>query len=186
MSKLKHAAKAIAIAVGFSGGCTAAGTHINTPNPDPQGDPDMTTLPVHSETAQTQIAALRALDVIEVGQLLVRLPTEAICPYNVPCDGWQDDIDAEVARQMPRLRALTDITSAATQATYPESTDVAADLAKLRALEIVEIHDLIVDVPVASANCYNLVCPGDQARADSANQARRAALAQIVTKTADL
>lgn len=183
MSRFTNTAKALAIAAGISGGCVAK---TDAPpaetTPPVEGVPKYATTPIESPEAEAELATLRALDVVHVGRLLVALPAEATACYGYPCEGWEDAAAAEVARQLPRLRNLTAIASAAMESSpdvAPSAEETAADLRALRELHIVEIGELIVDVPAATPNCYNLVCPEDQDRADAANQARVDALAKI-------
>src|SRR5262245_57858310 len=57
---------------------------------------------------------LRALQVFSADRLVMNLPAEATACYGAPCDPekWQGPIDAERARQAPRLAALAEFTEA--------------------------------------------------------------------------
>ena len=173
----------VSLALGLAGGgCMGGGP----------GEPATTTPPATTITiaaaAQPDIDRLRALDVFEVGQLLVALPGEATACYNLPCAGWEDRVAAEVARQMPRLDRLTQVAvgmdyPVAAESAAPGPAQLAADLQKLRDLQIVQIGDLVVSVAQADGNCYG-ICPEATAAADAANQ-RRAVLVHRLAGAAD-
>lgn len=186
MRMLRDCGTLVALTAGVLGGCAAdeappAGYGASAP---------VATTPISSAAAAPDLDALRALGVVEVGDLLVALPAEATACYGLPCGEWQAAANAEVARQMPRLDQLTAGAQAAMktrdQYAAPSSEEIAADLQKLRDLYIVQIGDLLVDVPQPSANCYNLVCPDDQARADAANAERATALSAIANSVTDI
>ena len=172
----------VSLALGLVGGCMGGGP----------GEPAATTTPIASTPAEAVAAKpdldrLRALDVFEVGTLLVALPREATACYNLPCAGWEDRVAAEVARQMPRLDRLTQLAAgvdypAPTDAA-PTATELAADLQALRDLQIVQIGDLVVSVPQADGSCYG-ICPEAKQAADAANL-RRAVLVHRLAGAAD-
>ena len=173
MKKFARTARGLALALGLSAGgaCASDGT------PSPTGEAATTPMFVHDEDAQAQLATLRALDVVTVGDLLVALPAEASCAYTGPCPGWEEATAQQVALQLPRLQQLNEIAAQAAaqvdlEARVPTAAESAADLQALEDLHIVDVHALIVEVPVAEANCYNLVCPGEEERIAAANQAR--------------
>lgn len=174
MTKIATTAGGLALALGLSGGCAGGGTAA------PVSDPVAT----HAAISQ-DLERLRALDVFQVGRLILDLPEEATACYGAPCAGFQSAVAQAEAEHAPRLARLTDDAAAAVEGSaYPvESAGVAADLESLRALRIVEVGALITTVPANNPNCYNLPCEADKARADAENRARAGRLAAIVAAT---
>jgi len=123
---------------------------------------------------QQSFERLQALQVFSADRLVMNLPAEATACYGLPCDKakWQPAIDAERARQAPRLSKLADLTEAASKdASLTPRAIYDSDLAvqSLQALQIVEVGSLIQVQPQNNAECYNLPCPSDQQAADRAN-----------------
>jgi hypothetical protein len=123
---------------------------------------------------QQSFDRLQALQVFSADRLIMNLPAEATACYGLPCDRpkWQPAIDAERARQAPRLSKLADLTEAATKdanlmprAAYDSQPAVQA----LQSLQIVDVGSLIQVQPQNNAECYNLPCPSDQQAADRTN-----------------
>ncbi len=165
----------VSLALGLLGGCTTGGP----------GTPEPTTSANVTESRQ-DLERLRALQVFDVGQLLLALPGEATSCYG-PCPGWEDQIAAEVARQLPRLdrltRAAEQLRPLADPAAAPDAYELAADLQKLRDLDIVQVGELLVSVPANEPNCYNLPCPGEQEKADLENRTRAAFVKLLADST---
>jgi hypothetical protein len=135
------------------------------------------------------LARLRKLEVVEVGQLVLRLPAEARTCYGNPCPGVEADPAAapEYARQAPRLARLTELAeqlSASPAGIGADPAGAEADLAALRALDIVEIGRLLTVAPAPSPYCYNLPCPDDVRRADTENQRRAGVVHDLARATA--
>jgi hypothetical protein len=172
----------IAVAIGLSG-CAADPPRANPPTPDPSS------VAATHAAIHTDLDRLRALDVFTVGGVVRDLPSEATSCYRddiggLPCPGWEDAVHAADAANEPRLATLVGTAEgAAASAVDPayamDTQRVGDDLAALRALQIVEIGELVVTVPDNSANCYGIPCPGEQARADAENRARAAKLDAI-------
>jgi hypothetical protein len=187
MKKFARTARGLALALGISTGAACASDGTSPPTgPTPEA-----TTPLFVTDAQAELEALRGLDVIAVGDLLVALPSESSCAYTGPCPGWEDAAAAEIARQLPRLERLNEIAAQAAAAydpaaTAPTAAESAADLQALRELHIVDVQALIQEVPVAEANCYNLVCPGEEERIAAENRARAIKLAAIADAASDL
>ena len=122
--------------------------------------------------------ALRALDVVEVGGLIMRLPAEATACYGVPCnDADRARWTAERQTQAKRLADLVEHAVAATDdvgATTPPPAEVDLALTALHGLQIVDVGDLIRTEPANNPECYNLPCASDRAAADLANAHRAA------------
>jgi hypothetical protein len=153
-------ASGLAIALGL-GGCGS------------DGNPPPSVAEVDASITQS-FDRLRALQVFSSERLVMNLPAEATACYGAPCDKekWQPAIDAERARQAPRLSKLADLTEAATRdasltprAIYDSELAVQA----LAALQIVEVDSLVQVQPQNNADCYNLPCPSDQKEADRVN-----------------
>jgi hypothetical protein len=182
---MKKTVSGVSLALGLASGCMGGG-----PGEPAPATPAATTT-IITVAAQADLDKLRALDVFEVGRLLVALPAEATSCYNLPCRGWEDRAAAEVARQMPRLDRLTQIAVGTSDAIVagsaaPDAAELAADLQKLRDLQIVQIGDLVVSQPQAEANCYNLPCPGEQEAADAANHRRAVLVKRLADAAGDL
>src|SRR5262245_52822376 len=105
MKKFARTAKGLALALGLStgGACATDG------NTSPTGTTAHASTPLFVTEAQGELEALRALDVLVVGDLLVALPSEASCAYTGPCSGWEDAAAEEIARQLPRLQTLRQV-----------------------------------------------------------------------------
>jgi hypothetical protein len=186
MGKFEELVRGLALAAGISSGAagcdgagptgTAAATPPTPPvTPDPgYGDPSV----------EANLARLQALQVFDVGALILDLPDQATACYGLPCpaDVTQSMLRAARARQAPRLARLTALAesaAASTEIAPAAPADVAGDLQALRDLRVVEIGDLIAAVPVAQPSCYNQPCPEDLARADADTQ-RRAGVVRVL------
>jgi hypothetical protein len=166
---VKTAAGGLAFALAL-GAC--AGPESEAPTPAPTGAAAV------EESIRLSLDRLRALELVDLGRLVIRLPAEATACYCRPCPGWESRVQEERARQAPRLAALTDLaTTMAPAADLPPRpvSEAAAAAAALSALEIVEINGLILTQPAVSAACYNLPCPADVEAAERENRRRVAA-----------
>jgi hypothetical protein len=134
------------------------------------------------------LARLRALQVFEVGGLLVDMPKEATNCYG-PCPGSEKLI--EEAKRDAALR-LANLTAAAETAVKTPAEDacaqatIDANLAALAALSIVGVDGLVVVQPKNQQACYNLPCPEDIEQAKAATCENAGALAAIVASAKGL
>jgi hypothetical protein len=113
------------------------------------------------------LARLEALEVFEVGALIVDVPEEAYNCYG-PCPGFETAEADALAASAQRLANLADIAEAA--AVLPiegndcNPTTIDENLDALQALGIVTVGDLTMGDSQASSNCYS------QAYIESAGQ----------------
>ena len=126
------------------------------------------------------LARLRDLDVIEVGELLVDLPDEAFNCYG-PCPGSEAAIQAANEAAALRLQDFVEVAEAAAAAPsgYLCTEQVDENLAALAGLEIVEVLGLVQVEPANNPQCYNLPCQADIDAANAANELRAAQLDSI-------
>jgi len=135
--------------------------------------------PAQTADVATNLAKLRALQIFEVGDVIVRTPQSGNC-YGFPC---ASDIEAAKAKAAARLRDFTNKT--VTAAASPPAQGVTeaqanAMLEQLRALDVVTIGKLLVEAPKNNPNCYNVPCPADKEAAAKINAARAGKLSNIV------
>jgi hypothetical protein len=171
----------VGAALGLLAGCS--GTAPGPTTSEPVTTDPTTVAPVSPEALEAAITedieALRALDVVDVGRLVMRLPEEATRCYGYPCTDEDKALwNAEREVQAERLntlveRAVPAVGDADTSKT-PSESEVDASLKSLRALEIVEVGDLLVTTPKNTPECYNLPCPADIKAAEAENAKRRA------------
>jgi hypothetical protein len=167
----------VALSLGLGGGCggtpptqTPAQTQAPT-----GGDPQPVT------SVEQDLERLRALQVVEVGQLVLDLPAAATACYGIPCPGsslWPT-YDAEKARQAGRLDQLVTLANVAAHNQYltpHQASEADAAVQALAGLQIVEVSGLVEAKPANNPSCYNLPCPADQAAAEAEN-ARRVTVA---------
>ncbi|MFZ5478622.1 MAG: hypothetical protein ACOZNI_17760 [Myxococcota bacterium] len=127
------------------------------------------------------LARLEALEIVEVGALVNEEAEQAWSCYG-ECPGYSEEkVAAEEERQAVRLAVLADVAEGAAEGetVADDAADVEANLARLRALEIVEIGELIDAEPQNNPDCYNLPCPEDEQAAAALDAARASALARI-------
>jgi hypothetical protein len=137
---------------------------------------------VATAAIDTNLDRLKALQIFEVGGLLLTdIPPEANC-YGSPCAGKEQVWANAKEAQARRLADFTD--TAVTAASLPVTYDVVApeaseqNLSVLRSLEIVGIGSLIVAKPAANGNCYG-PCPDEIAACNAINDERAHKLANI-------
>jgi len=126
------------------------------------------------------LARLRDLDVLEVGDLLVDLPAEASNCYG-PCPGSEAAILQAKQEAALRLAEFVEVAEAAAAAPsgYLCTEQVDENLAALAGLEIVEVLGLVQVEPANNPQCYNLPCQADIDAANAANELRAAQLDSI-------
>jgi hypothetical protein len=128
------------------------------------------------------LSRLKALQIFEVGGLLLNnLPAEANC-YGLPCPGEEQKYAEAKEALAQRLAAFTDTTvqAAALPASYDVVTPAVSEenLSVLRGLAIVGVGGLILAKPVASGNCYG-PCTEEVAACNAINNDRANKLANI-------
>src|SRR5262249_13345538 len=95
------------------------------------------------------LARLRALSVVDVGQLVLDLPQEAFSCYG-PCPGWEAKIAKAKEASAVRLDKLTPIAEAAAKTPVADAcakTTIDENIAALSALKIVAVGGLIKQEP---------------------------------------
>jgi len=134
------------------------------------------------------LARLHALNVFDVGEMIVQLPQEATSCYG-PCPGSEPLI--EQAKGEAALR-LDDFVAAAEPAAKTVTADacaqptIDANVAALNALKVVEVKGLIVEQPKNNPTCYNTPCQTDIDAAQAVTCERAGKLASIVEATKGL
>jgi hypothetical protein len=152
-----------------------AGACAGSPAPEPVEDA--------LARVDLNLERLQALEVMTVGDLVLDVPDEAVSCYGT-CPGWEEEVAAARQRSAERLEHMAAIaeeavaTPSGDDACAQEAID--ANLAVLRDLGIVEIGQLLVEQPVASPDCYNLPCPGEEERAREVTCERARKLDAIV------
>lgn len=163
-------------------------TEVDTSLQEPVDDPDLITMPAsgpRTSAEQADLDQLAALEVFAVGGLLARYPAGAMNCYGV-CPGFEDEVAQanEVAcERLATLAEHVDAAIAANAAVEPDACEQAAieaNLAALRALEIVEVGEFLAVVPQNNPMCYNVPCPADEQAAELATCERATKLARIV------
>ena len=176
----------VAGAVGALAGC--AGTVDSAPaNPA-----DSVTQPEPTSTAQATVdenlTRLRALKVVTVGDLIVKLPAEATNCYG-PCPGSEAVVAKAKDDAAMRLDKLADIAESAAKTPVADAcADATIDqnIAALKTLQIVDVQGLIKEEPKNNPNCYSLPCPADIEAAKAITCERAGKLASIVNAAKDL
>jgi hypothetical protein len=136
------------------------------------------------------LARLRALDVFEVGELIVEMPAEALNCYGPkPCAGSEPAVAAARTTAAERLVAFTESVVAAAAKPYDSyacDANIDVNLEALRSLRVVEVGSFIRSEPVNSAFCYNLPCQSDIDAANTTNHTRAAKLESIAIALPEL
>jgi len=143
---------------------------------------------VAENTPDENLQALEALSLFDVGEIVLDLPSEALQCYGL-CAAWKEEADAQTAEQNLRLEPLVALAEAIrdTAELTPATVDEAKSaLEALDALRIVEVGELIVDVPANEPQCYNLPCSGAQEAADEANARRAAEVVELAARAKTL
>lgn len=178
MTRLESLARWLVLILGLGTGAACAGGDpigaapapaAKTPAAPATEDPTRAALEAE---AQDDLARLRALNLVEV--IGLHLPDQKTYCYGNPCpDGpaWQEVVDQTYPRQVPRLTLLTELAEQAARATDVAPADpkgAESDLSALKALNIVDVGDLLQVAPADNPHCYNLPCPEDiEAAADA-------------------
>ncbi len=168
---------------------------VTDPTDDPTDDPvepvDFSSL----DSMEVRVAiygelgTLQGLQIIEVSDVILDVPDEAICAYGwTPCLGFEDTVDDALREVGPRLASLVVHAEqlveedAAPQATTCRDDVIDANLDALADLEIVLVGDLLVAEP--ELNCpYGLPCEEDILAASEITCERADTLDRIVFAT---
>ena len=191
-------------------GLAGCGAHVDGPAPTPsrgpsgtaEVDPAPTPPKENSEAPATpapsvavaaideNLATLRALDIFEVGELIVEMPAEALNCYGPkPCAGSESAVATARAAAAERLDAFTNQVITAAEKPYDSyacDANVDVNLEALRSLRVVEVGTFIRSEPQNNANCYNLPCQSDIDAANAANHTRAAKLESIAIALPEL
>jgi hypothetical protein len=176
----------IIVTLGAIAGCTTAA--------GPTTGPDTGKGPSEEQAAalarvDDNLARLHALDVFELGELIVQMPEEATACYGQPCPGSEPLIEAakgEAALRLDDFVAAAEPAAAEGIAGNCEPAVVDANIAALQALQVVDVKGLIEEQPKNNPNCYNLPCQEDIDAAQAITCDRAGKLASIVEATKGL
>jgi hypothetical protein len=163
----------------------------NGANPAPENATSAAPDPAAALAAiDENLARLRALDVFEVGDLVVQMPAEALNCYGPkPCAGSESAVAGARAAAAERLVTFTDAVvkaAASPDDSYACEAHIDTNLDALRTLRVVEIGNLISSQPQNNESCYNLPCQSDIDAANQANHARAAKLENIAIALPEL
>lgn len=180
---------ALILSLGALAGCSGSAPPAGPLSPATPGAPPANAPRAELAHVDEHLARLRALEVIEVGALIVDLPQEAYACYGLPCPGSEAVVAAAKEHAAVRLASFT--SAAVTAAATPlhnacEKASIDANLAALKALKIVELAGLIEQQPKNNPQCYNFPCAEDLKAAADAKCARAGELASIVQATKGL
>jgi len=139
-----------------------------------------------------QVMALHGLEVVQVGDVILDLPEEAICAYGwSPCAGFEEDVADALRAVGPRLETLAHFAQLAVDEGPEAREDSCAETAiednldQLSDLEIVIVGDLMVEEP--ERNCpYSVPCDEDIALAEQITCERAEALDRMIELTEGL
>lgn len=134
------------------------------------------------------LAKLRALELFEVGDLIMRAPDGDMSCYGLPCPDQVDAVRAATAVKLEKLAALAeevsnDHVTACDATTIGAAAD--AHLATLDSLAIVDVGAFLELAPANNPMCYNLPCESDIAAADAANCNKVVRLGVLAAKAAE-
>lgn len=196
MNRFKQLISALALALAAcgapaeppssSGPMTASGpataSTASTASVAPTSRPGAAQRAATSANPADSLAALRALNVIDVGGLIENIPAEATQCYG-PCPGYEKtiaDARAQSRARLSRLAAVaTSLQPAAADPQTCEPAAIEANLAALRSLRIVEVKGFLAAQPKSSPQCYNMPCPEDREQARAQTCERAATLADL-------
>jgi len=138
------------------------------------------------------LSRLQGLEIVEVGDVLLDLPAEAVCAYFwTPCPGFEDQLNDALREAGPRLEALADVAQVADEDGDPARSNACSDsviadnLDALSGLDIVLVGDLLVAGP--ERNCpYSMPCEEDIIAAEDLTCERAGTLDKIVLATQSL
>lgn len=191
----------LGVSAGVTLGCDSPTTTSRAPDDDQEVSalPDPVDSPVMPDPAETPVdpaqavaridqnlETLRALELFEVGELMVMSPTSGGTCYGVPCPDEVDAVRERLAGELDRLVALSvDLpASAASCDRELVARDAEAHLQTLARLHVVEIGAFLAVAPANNALCYNLPCQEDVAAADAANCDKLGRLGALASRAA--
>ena len=183
---LGQTAGGMALAIGLGCGTGTAGPRAAAQEATAASQP-VAPAPLSPAEVDTSIRQsldrLRSLEIVNVGRLVMNLPSEATACYGLPCPGgpWVAPTELERARQAPRLAKLAELAVAESRdagLSPAPAGAAAAAVAALADLKIVEVAGLVLASPRYSGHCYG-ICPEDQAVADRENGLRAARVQAI-------
>lgn len=130
------------------------------------------------------LARLRAIGAFNVGQLVIDYPEGSVNCYG-PCKGQEPAIQAAKEQAAQKLATFADRAEIAAKspAQGPCTDAIEANLAALRALQIVDVRGFAKTEPVSRARCYNLPCHEDLEAAAAADAVKACQLEAIVRAT---
>lgn len=176
-------------------GCASETPEPNTPTSSVSTAPaenanEQPTAPAKASGAEAvlqideNLARLRAIGVFAVGQLVVDYPEGSMNCYG-PCAGRATGNQAAKEKAAQRLATFADRAELAAKspAKGPCTDAIEANLAALRALQIVDVRGFAKTAPVSRARCYNLPCPEDLEAAAAADAVKACQLEAIVRAT---
>lgn len=173
-------------------GCAETPSPINDPGSQVALTPEPTAVVVapaaRPATPEESITRLRALEVLDVGEMTVQLPAEASNCYG-PCPGSEPAIAQ--ARQHAADRLADFVVSAERAAAEPVSPEspacasaaIDANLATLQGLRVIEVRSLLVAEPTNHAVPYSRPTASDVAAAQRTTCERAQRLAAITDAT---
>jgi hypothetical protein len=138
------------------------------------------------------VHTLQGLQIVQVSDVVVDLPNEALCAYAwTACAGFEDVVDDALREVAPRLDALAHNAEVAANSIAVTPTNTCADavvdanLDDLSDLEIINVGDLMVAIP--ERNCpYGLPCEEDIIAAQELTCERAATLDRLVESSLGL
>ncbi len=125
------------------------------------------------------LARLRGLHVVDVGELILRAPAGAANCYSLACPGDEDRARVEAAARLARLADAADTAATCTPADACAPEVIDHNLVALMSLQLVEVRGLLRAEPVNNPNCYNLPCESDIEAARQLTCERAGRLANI-------
>lgn len=129
---------------------------------------------------------LQALELFEVGELMVMSPTAGGSCYGIPCPDEVEAVRAQLAEDLERLAALGENLKPGSESCDPALTadDAEAHLETLRNLHVVGVGNFLEVAPANNPMCYNLPCQEDIAQAEAANCEKVGRLGELATSAA--
>ncbi len=157
---------------------------VAVPSTESAQEPAASAAPASDAMANVEInlERLRALEVFEVRDLVVKQPGEAGNCYGLPCSSTSGTAAERESRAALRLAQLADVAENAVNAAYVPTQcieRVDLNLAALRNLEIIGVGEFMRIEPANNPFCYSLPCTEDLEAAAVANEARAADLESI-------
>jgi hypothetical protein len=180
LKTMNRAAMVAGVSVLVGCGASTAPTNQSTTPAPADTTTAATTAPAATESEN--LARLKALQVFDVGALLVDAPEGAFSCYG-PCPDYKDAIAKAQQAADARLGRLVTVAEKAAKQPAPagacDTSAINANVAALEALRIVHVAGLLVEAPKTSPSCYNQPCPGAEDAARVITCTRAGKLANI-------